>query len=200
MHYAPKRAVSGRRGVGSKGFLALLAVVLIVGCVVGGTVAWLITSSTSVTNTFTYGNIDISLDETTGDHYKIIPGTNIEKDPFITVKGGSEACWLFVRIEQTGAFVEGKISYEPATGWMPLDGFSGIYYREVAASERDQRFDVLRNNEITVLDSLTKDEIDALTGADKSPRLTFTAYAVQQENISTAAEAWAAANASDSNP
>ena len=200
MHYAPKRAASGRHGVGSKGFLVLLAVFLIVGCVVGGTVAWLITSSSSVTNTFTYGNIDISLAESTGPNYKIIPGTNIEKDPTVTVTKGSEACWLFVKIEETGKFVADKVTYDLADGWTALEGVTGVYYREVAASDKDQAFGILLGNQITVLDTLTKDDIAKLMGDDVAPKLTFKAYAVQKENISTAKAAWEVANPSASNP
>ena len=71
---------------------ALLALVLVIGCVAGGTVAWLVAKTDPVVNTFTYGNINIALAETTGEDYKIIPGKDISKDPKVTVKGGSEAC------------------------------------------------------------------------------------------------------------
>ena len=43
---------------------AVLAIVLVVGGVVGGTVAWLIATPDPVVNTFTYGDIDITLTET----------------------------------------------------------------------------------------------------------------------------------------
>ncbi|MBQ8648189.1 MAG: hypothetical protein IJ484_08615, partial [Oscillospiraceae bacterium] len=42
----------------------LLALVLMIGCAIGGTLAWLIADTGPVTNTFTYGNIDLTLDET----------------------------------------------------------------------------------------------------------------------------------------
>ena len=52
-----------------------------IGCVAGGTVAWLVATTDTVTNTFTYGNINIALAESTGTSYKIIPGTDIKEGP-----------------------------------------------------------------------------------------------------------------------
>lgn len=73
---------------------------LVVGCAVGGTIAWLTATTEPVVNTFTYGKIKIELTETTGTEYKIIPGVNISKDPKVTVKADSEACWLFVKVAE----------------------------------------------------------------------------------------------------
>ena len=96
---------ANRRSVSSKAFAAVLALVLVLGCALGGTVAWLVAKSDPVVNTFTYGDININLEETTGSSYKIIPGVDIAKDPKVTVKANSEACWLFVKVEETGTFV-----------------------------------------------------------------------------------------------
>lgn len=73
-----------RRSVGMKTFVAMLALVLVIGCAVGGTVAWLVSSTNAVVNTFTYGDINITLGETTGSDYTIIPGVNIDKNPKVT--------------------------------------------------------------------------------------------------------------------
>ncbi len=75
------RHVKSSRGVSSKMLIVLLALVLMIGCAVGGTVAWLTAKTDSVVNTFTYGDINIELTETTGKDYKIIPGVDIAKDP-----------------------------------------------------------------------------------------------------------------------
>ena len=189
-----------RRSVSSRTFVLLLALVLVIGVAAGGTVAWLAASSNSVVNTFTYGDINIDLGETTGSSYKIVPGVDIAKDPKVTVKGGSEACWLFVKVEKTGNFVEGKVSYAIADGWTALAGESGVYYREVGAVAADTSFDVLSGNKITVSDELTKGDIQALSGADKTPVLTFTAYAVQKDGIADAATAWAKTSTTSTNP
>lgn len=191
-----KHVANRRRSVSSRAFIALLALVLVIGCVAGGTVAWLVATSDTVTNTFTYGNIDIALAENTGKDYKIIPGTDITKDPKVTVKGGSEACWLFVKVEEVGAIstiTTDPVHYAIDTGWAQLkdkDGkdVSGVYYRLVDAVDNDTAFNVLKDNKIIVSGELTKETIKGY--AVQQPTLTFTAYAVQQENIADAATAW----------
>lgn len=191
-----KHVANRRRSVSSRAFIALLALVLVIGCVAGGTVAWLVAKTEPVVNTFTYGNIDIALTETTGTSYKIIPGTDIPKDPKVTVKGGSEACWLFVKVEEVGAIstiTTDPVHYAIDTGWAQLkdkDGkdVSGVYYRLVDAVDNDTAFNVLKDNKIIVSGELTKETIKGY--AVQQPTLTFTAYAVQQENIADAATAW----------
>ena len=183
-----KHAANRRRGVSTRAFVALLALVLVIGCVAGGTVAWLVAKTDPVVNTFTYGDINIGLAETTGPDYKIIPGKDIEKDPKVTVTAGSEACWLFVKVEKTGTFVDGKVTYAIADGWMALPGVDGVYYRQVGSVTENTAFSVLEGDKITVSENLTKDEIKNITS---KPTLTFTAYAVQKEGSADAAAAWA---------
>lgn len=170
-----------------KVFLSMAAVILVLCCAVGGTLAWLTDKTDSVTNTFTVGDINIALAETTSD-YKMVPGNTIAKDPKVTVKAGSEACWLFVKVEKSSNFGT-FMTYEMADGWTALTGNDGVFYREVAAATTDTDFAVLKNNQVKVLDTVTK---EMLTGQGfTAPTLTFTAYAVQKDNIATAAEAWA---------
>lgn len=186
-----------KKGVSTKVFLSLLALVLVVGCAVGGTIAWLTATTEPVVNTFTYGKINIVLTETTGNAYKIIPGVNISKDPKVTVKADSEACWLFVKVAEEGTFVANRVTYSIAEGWTALDATNhpGVYYREVDAVTADTDFYVLAgdttypNGVVTVSENLTKKDIKGLT--ETRPQLIFTAYAVQKDGINTAAEAWA---------
>lgn len=170
-----------------KVFLSMAAVILVLCCAVGGTLAWLTDKTDSVTNTFTVGDINIALAETTSD-YKMVPGNTIAKDPKVTVKAGSEACWLFVKVEKSSNFGT-FMTYDMADGWTALTGSDGVFYREVAAAATEAEFAVLKNDQVKVLDSVTK---EMLTGQGfTAPTLTFTAYAVQKDNIATAAEAWA---------
>lgn len=178
--------MKNRRNVSNKTVAILLALVLAIGCAVGGTLAWLISKTDSVVNTFTYGDINIGLTETPRD-YKITPGVDIKKDPKVTVDANSEACWLFVKVEKENW--NEKVTYEIANGWNALTGQTDVYYREVGAVTEDTSFNVLKDNEVTVSDTLTKDEVDQLKG--KNTKLTFTAYAVQKDGIDTAADAWA---------
>ena len=193
-----KNHANRRRSVSSRTFIAMLALVLVIGCAVGGTIAWLTAQTDPVVNTFTYGDINITLSETTGDSYKIIPGVNIDKDPKVTVKKDSEACWLFVKVEEENwpTFTESdgtrKVKYGIADGWTALTGETGVYYREVVAVTADTSFDVLAGNVVTVSEELTKAEVNSIT-ADNQPKLTFTAYAVQKDGIADADTAWAKA-------
>lgn len=186
------------RELSGKLVVAMLAVTLLIGCAIGGTVAWLTATTTPVVNTFTYGDINITLDETTGNSYKIIPGVDIEKDPKVTVKKDSEACWLFVKVEKVGTFVANKVTYSIADGWTKLTGVTGVdnvYYREVGAVTADTSFYILAGDEthsngvVKVSENLTKAEVNAIT-AENQPKLTFTAYAVQKDGIADAATAW----------
>ena len=185
---------ANRRSVSSKTFVVMLALVLALGCAVGGTIAWLTKTTDPVTNTFTYGNIDITLTETTGENYKIVPGQNIGKDPKVTVTADSEDCYLFVKVEEKDwpDFKDGsdrKVSYAIAEGWQPVDGQPNVYWREVKNTDNPRVFPVLADNQVTVSNTLTKDEIE--TVKTKQPTLTFTAYAIQKEGFANAKAAWA---------
>ena len=174
-----------------KSLALLLAIAIVVVGVVAGTVAWLTDKTPSVTNTFTTSDINIELKETK-NNFQMIPGWNIEKDPKVTVKTGSEACYLFVKLEKSTNF-DTFMTYEMADGWEALPEAPGVYYREVAAATADTTFEVLKGNQVTVKDEVTKAQMNDLT-ADTYPTLTVTAYASQRfknnTQTFTAAEAW----------
>ncbi len=184
------------RELSGKLVVAMLAVTLLIGCAIGGTVAWLTAKTDPVVNTFTYGDIDIELNETkpANREAKIIPGVDIEKNPKVTVKANSEACWLFVKVEETGTFVANKVTYSIDDGWTKLTGVTGVdnvYYREVDAVTADTDYYVLKDNKVYVSENLTKEDIKTIT---TNPTLTFTAYAVQKDGFDTAAAAWTEAS------
>lgn len=186
-----------RRGPGGKAFTAMLALTLVLAAywAVGGTAAWLATKSEPIASTFTFGDINITLTETDPQEQpaKIIPGVDIPKDLRVTVQANSVDCWLFVKVEETGTFVDGKVTYSIDNDWTRGNGSQipdNVYYREVNAATADMEFSVLKGDKITVSKELTKEEIQNI--AD-DPTLTFTAYAVQKEGINTAAEAWTVA-------
>ena len=165
----------------------VLALTLLVAGVVGGTLAWLTDRTAEVKNTFTVGDINIDLTETTAN-YKMVPGNTIAKDPTVTVKANSEACWLFVKVTES-ANLGDYITYNIADGWTALAGVDGVYYREVGAVTNDVDFLVLKDNIVTVKDTVTKAMLE--TAKTNAPTLTFKAYAIQKDNFTTAAAAWA---------
>lgn len=165
--------------------ISIVAVALVLCCAIGGTLAWLTDKTGPVTNTFTVGDINIDLAETT-TVYKVIPGSDIAKDPKVTVKVGSEACWLFVEITKEN-WNDG-LTYSVANGWTALPGETGVYYRQVSATTADVSFPVLAGDKVHAADTLTRADLQAMATA--APTLTFKAYAVQSENIADAATAW----------
>lgn len=165
----------------------VLALTLLVAGVVGGTLAWLTDQTAEVKNTFTVGDINIGLTETTAD-YKMVPGNTIAKDPTVTVKANSEACWLFVKVTES-TDLKDFITYAIAEGWTALPGVDGVYYREVPASVADQTFSVLAGDAVTVKSDVTRTMLE--TAKTDAPTLTFKAYAIQKDHFATADAAWA---------
>lgn len=204
-----------------KKILAVIAAAaLAVSCVVAGTLAWLTAESETITNTFTVGDINISLkehvyDETSGltsdianggNVYGFVPGDTLPKDPYVTVQAGSKACWLFIHVKEennTYTGLEGKIiGYTvDTTGWTSVPGHDGFYYREVAATaETTAPMYILANNRVTVNGNITKEMVDgtaeagsapAVSGIESlNPQLIFTAAAVQKDNVADVTAAW----------
>ena len=165
----------------------VLALTLLVAGIVGGTLAWLTDRTAEVKNTFTVGDINIGLTETTAD-YKMVPGNTIAKDPTVTVKANSEACWLLVQVTES-TDLKGFITYAIAEGWTALPGVDGVYYREVPASAADQTFSVLAGDAVTVKSDVTRTMLE--TAKTDAPTLTFQAYAIQKDHFATADAAWA---------
>lgn len=76
-----------------------LCIALAVVAIGGATLAYF-TDSKTATNTFTVGNVKITLTEPKWtENSKLVPGTEIGKDPTVTVVKGSEEC--YVRILMT---------------------------------------------------------------------------------------------------
>ena len=168
----------------------LIALITVLVCVlsmsVGATVAYITSVAGPVKNTFTVGDIELTLGETTGATYQLIPGTTVKKDPRVTVVGGSEDCWLFIKLTKTEN-PDHYLTYSISDGWYSLHGFADVYYREVKNVDGDLSFQILRDDEITVKDTLTKEEIGKITS---NPRIAFTAYAIQSYGIDDAATAY----------
>ena len=179
----------------------IAAIVLVIGCTAGGTVAWLVSKPTPITNVFTVGDINATLTETKTE-FKIVPGVVIAKDPVAPVTANSEDCYLFVKLteanwptftEATEAGSTRKVEYKIADGWTKLE--DGVYYREVLKKDTENRaFHVLQDDQVTVSSTLTKKEANAITG---TPKLTVAVYAVQKEGMGSAADAWEIAKAKD---
>lgn len=183
--------------------LALCAVLLVVSTVFA-TLAYL-TDSDTVTNTFTYGKVGISLDEAKVDvdgavtagadrestegrvqanTYKLMPGHEYTKDPTIHVDSDSEICWVFVKLENGLKDIIDATTIEDqmkADGkWSLIDEIKGIWaYKTTVAG----------GAHVPVFDSF-KLKDDAVVSAYGDKKIVITAYAVQKDGFGTAQAAW----------
>ena len=203
-HRANRRRMSNKKFIAILSVFVMLALTMVVGCAVDGTVAWLVSESKSSVSTFTLGDINIELAEESGSQpLKIIPGVEITRTLRVKVMPNSEACWLFVKVEETNwpDFMEAngtvrKVSYSvvgEGDGWIALEGNPGVYYREVPADNAKYGVGYLVTGVVAVSKELTKADINSIASGTQ-PQLSFTAYAVQRDGIDDAATAWAAAN------
>ena len=199
-----------------KGLILILSIVMVVCISISATLAYLFVETTPVENTFEYGDINITLDESEDLVLKMIPGNTITKDPTVTVLKDSEACWLFVKIdESTTTDFDKFMTYAIAEGWTLYntteagadintdDNDSYWIYREVGAVTEDTDFEILANNQVSVKNTVLKIDLNAfdtdkngeLSEEEKAalPKLTFTAYAVQKSNVADVAAASAIA-------
>ena len=183
----------------TKALLLTLCAALLVCATVLATMAFL-TDTATVTNTFTVGNVGITLDEArvdlygeadgtervTENAYKLIPGKTYTKDPTIHVATGSEDCWLFVKLENGLVDITGATTIEAqmtAEGWTVIDDTKNIYaYQSIASADAD----------IVVFNTFTLAK-DAAVEDYETAEIVVTAYAVQADGFTSAADAWAAA-------
>lgn len=185
-----------------KKLTTVLAIVLVVALSVAGTYAYLTDTTGPVVNTFTVGNVNIDLTETfntdTNNDNKpdawqaqLIPGKEYTKDPVVTVKGGSEKCYLFVKFDEIGnpADYLTYTSLLAAPAWTQGDDTdipANVWYRVVDKSATDTTFHLLDGDTVTIKNTVTNENMEAASGA----KLAYTAYACQFEGM-TAAQAWA---------
>lgn len=183
--------------------LSLCAVLLVVASVMG-TMAYL-TSTDTVTNTFSVGSIHLTLDEapvdgtgkaTTGarvkeNSYILLPGQEYDKDPTVHVTAGSEDSWIFVKVvngistlEDTSNTSNTIASQITGNGWTELTGVTGVYYKEYTKSTTAVTDLVVFENFKVAEDANTK---DAWTNGGT---ITVKAYAIQKAGFDTPAAAW----------
>ncbi len=194
----------------TKALLMSLCAVLLVAASVLGTMAYL-TDSKDVKNTFTVGNVTITMDETDVDgstpnkerdqanSYKLLPGHTYTKDPIIHVDANSEDCYLFVKVDNQIAAIEADgnttvAAQMAAKGWKAVEGKDGIY---VYVGTTAAPVAVKANDNVTVFEQLV---IAGTVNGDtlkayENKTITVTAYAVQKDGFEgkTADQIWSTA-------
>ena len=187
-----------------KALLTLCAALLLVTMTAGITVAYLTSTTGVVTNTFTVGNVKITLDEapvdgngkkTTGDRvkantYKLLPGHEYDKDPTVHVDATSEEAWLFVKITNDIVGIEDTttIAEQMAanSNWTLVSNTTNVYAYKTT---------VKGGENIVVFDGfkIKGDVKNEALAEFEGKTITVQAYAVQKDGFNTAEAAWAAA-------
>jgi hypothetical protein len=195
----------------SKITIIIISILSICSFIIGTSVAWLSSKTDTVINTFTYGDINIKIEESdTGDNdnneftneYIMLPGNTITKDPKITVLKNSEDSYLFIEINKSQNF-DNFMTYELVSDWTLLPNTNNVYYKEVSKKDADQEFYIIKDNKVTVKETVTKTMLNELdkNGQTNYPTLSFTAYAVQRDGgidaIDTVEEAWSIASSNN---
>ncbi len=212
----------------SKLILIVLCAVLIFTCGITATLAFL-TDRESVTNTFTVGNVQIKLDESVvtpdgepevdgngdpirkeqGNEYHLVPGRTYLKDPVLTVKAGSEPCYVRMQVilncisELKSIFGDDFLPENFIDGWdrnrwlaasVTDNGDNTVTYEfryyttvDALASQRDLSLEPLFTH-FTVPAELSGEQL--LTISDLE--IHVVGHAIQAESFANADAAWAA--------
>ncbi len=207
-----KNGKFAKRGIATKGMVMILALMLVVGLSVGGTLAWLTATAPTVTNTFTVGDINIDLWEndfvlstntldtskkvTAETEYKVVPGGTSPKNPTLTVKAKSENCYVYVTVENNMKIGDATVAtVDVQNTWTQVaTNANKTLYRYnsiVNYAENDQDLAVF--TQVTYSGAeITKANISQLSGET----IVINGYAHQSDNTDqatadAAAKAWA---------
>lgn len=139
-------------------------------------------------NTFTVGNVTITLDETdvddstpdvdrdTANTYRLVPGSSYTKDPTIHVAEGSEDCYVFVKVENGLVDIEADTTIAEQ---MTTEGWTDVAERENIYQKADK---VVAGADVVVFETLNiAPNADVAAYADAN--ITVTAFAIQAEGL-----------------
>ena len=203
-----------------KTLLTILAVMLVCCIAVAGTLAVLFAkTSEPVVNTFTAagdgklvtgeftlkehiaakqtdGSYELTGETTnntvTGNHYDVLPKTDLPKDPYITITEKTNAP-AYLYVEVVGELPAG-MHYNMASCWTKLEGVTGnnggVIYVYNNGTPIDENSTGLENIAIIAGNTITVDDVPGLAEGQKVS-LSFYAY-LGQASVGTAAEAYTA--------
>lgn len=179
--------------------------ILLVAVSIAGTLAFM-TDTKTVTNTFTVGNVTITMNETpvdpygvaqsgdrvTANEYKLVPNHTYVKDPTIHVDDNSETCWLFVKVVNGISGIEATgnttiAAQMDAKGWDLIDSTNNVYAYETKAVAGT---DVVVFENFVIANGVTNEQLKTYEGKT----VVVTAYAIQADGFDSATAAWTAAS------
>lgn len=196
-----------------KAALLLCSAVLLVCISIGATVAYL-TSHDTVTNTFTVGNVAITMDEAkvgadgkalTGadaervhaNSYKLFPGGEYDKDPTVHVGPASEDAYLGVKVVFEGSKnADANLKLNMLSIFTGVDenawdiekkyeGNGDVYYLLTYKSVISAEQNIPLFNKVVIPDEMTNEQIADLNNI----KMVITAYAVQKDGFDKASDA-----------
>lgn len=189
-----------------KSLLLVLCAIVFFASGIFATLAWF-NSQDKVQNTFSIGNVEITLDETDVDEYGapipdasarvdqneylVIPGHTYTKDPIIHVSKESQPAYLFVRIDNPLEFFEDETTIHNqmiAKGWALADNntHKGLYVKmnDGAYEVIDAR---LAAKDVEVFDTIkihSKWDYNSFSEFHDAPaEVNVTAFAIQQDQV-----------------
>ena len=189
----------------SKALILITCLLLLCGSTIAQTLAYMFDWEEKV-NTFTVGNVRISLEESTGkendygerEHDMLEGATAVSKDPKVTILGGSEDCWLFVRLEKSANFDE-YLQYTKSSlteqgffeDWGVLsedmvndpNDLVTVLYTKVPATDENVEYYILDKNQVEII--ATEEALGELNYNNQAnaPSLSISAYAIQQNGL-----------------
>ncbi len=134
--------------------------------------------------------------------YKLVPGHTYTKDPTVHINNESEACYIFVKVENGISDIEVATEADEETieeqivnyGWTELEG-EGVYWKLWESPIETEGDKNPNTTDLTIFDSFTvSGDVEAMaleTYADAE--IVVTAYAIQADGFEdNASGAWAA--------
>ena len=177
----------------------IAAIVLLLVFLVGGAIAYFTDKTDTVTNTFTVGKVDITLEEPTWDekiaadenyNKKLMPGAELEKDPTVTVAADSANAYVFVKVQVpcvgTGTLRRELFTYEISDEWSELTGEAQSCEDNAVAIHVYAHNDVMEAEDTSTLfsavvldEDLTQEEAEGLDTIE----MPINGYAIQEANV-----------------
>lgn len=201
-----------------RALLLVACAVLLVSVSVSATLAYLTSRTQVVTNTFSVGNVAITLDEgtvypkdhsdpemrgkhdnlgrtTVGNEYKLIPGKTYDKDPIVYVSEDSERAWLFVKVDNGIADIESDEPTDETIAQQMRDTYGWLPLEGVVGADNVWYYmeQVSGGEQKQVFANFTIDGDAVITDTHIASNIQIQAYAVQAEGFNSAAAAYEAA-------
>ena len=201
-----------------KQILAIVLSMALVACIsVAATVAYLTSVTETVTNTFTIGDIEITLDEAevnkpdatnpgvapsnaprvTENDYQLFPGSEYDKDPTVHVQPGSEASYIFVKVTDNIASLEdAKLIYDQIIDheWIPFGTLTGVKNQDGWTGvfyKKQAKVTGDKAVDLVVFDNfkIKTNVTSDILAKYEDETVVINAYAIQQANL-TVEQAW----------